>query len=666
VEPEGVLDSTHTLNAYKCFSDELEADDPYNPYYSRNFFSSADPGVNTRRYDLHFYGAGGVFFNFKYAVSASWMAPSESATPPYTADDFPVSANMPEACHVWLHNTGSTAYYESPSSYGGDLDFELNIRDWQLYGWAANLHEQVESVSLESPTLFPDIIELDLQDAHGYFADPTRVVVPVSIEDVTPTSVANQLIMVTVKSANPSTYQPQIPGISGYDYPDGPLAAYAVLEAPQGPAPLLVNLDPELSYDVDGEIALYEWDFEGDGTYDYVSPALEVIQHSYQEGAYLTVLRVTDDNVPPATDTDELTINAWPPGITGWRHFRQNLRRTGRTDTEGPVTDNVEFTFDSGASIFSGIVVDGQQRAIFRANNGYAYCVNSSGSLAWSYEIGGTYDYGSPCVAEDDSVYLPTSLGYLYHLNSDGSLDWSRNYPYDAIDAVGLQNDGTIIFTTLGGYVVKVDSSGGEIWAYQSGNKIPGAPCIADDGTIYVTNHSGEVHAVNQSGGQVWVTDCGDDEMSAAPALGPLGIYVSDWGGTTHCLDYSGDIAWSQWLSDESISSVAAVGLDGNVYIGSRDDHVHCLDQVTGDVKWSYLAHGDLGTMSPVLDGDSHIYFGDYGGWFQCITTDGDLVWEHQCVTGTTYMYCKSPAIAEDGTVFVGSNAGILFAFKDE
>jgi hypothetical protein len=34
-------------------------------------------------------------------------------------------------------------------------------------------------------------------------------------------------------------------------------------------------------------------------------------------------------------------------------------------------------------------------------------------------------------------------------------------------------------------------------------------------------------------------------------------------------------------------------------------------------------------------------------------------------VPGPNAMYCLSPAIADDGTVAVGCNEGILFAFRD-
>jgi hypothetical protein len=50
------------------------------------------------------------------------------------------------------------------------------------------------------------------------------------------------------------------------------------------------------AYDKDGYIALYEWDFDGDGIYDYSSTVSPTVQHVYHtNGTYIARLRATDD-----------------------------------------------------------------------------------------------------------------------------------------------------------------------------------------------------------------------------------------------------------------------------------------------------------------------------------------------------------------------------------
>ncbi len=61
--------------------------------------------------------------------------------------------------------------------------------------------------------------------------------------------------------------------------------------------------------DPDGSIVKYEWDFNGDGVFDWSSETTGETHHIYQDvGTYQAVFRVTDDN--GYTGTDEVTITA--------------------------------------------------------------------------------------------------------------------------------------------------------------------------------------------------------------------------------------------------------------------------------------------------------------------------------------------------------------------
>ncbi len=76
----------------------------------------------------------------------------------------------------------------------------------------------------------------------------------------------------------------------------GPSAqAYAI--PAQGTAPLATSLDGSGSYDIDGYVVKWEWDFEPDGVYDYESDTEPSVDHTYSGvGTYNPTLRVTDDD----------------------------------------------------------------------------------------------------------------------------------------------------------------------------------------------------------------------------------------------------------------------------------------------------------------------------------------------------------------------------------
>lgn len=74
-----------------------------------------------------------------------------------------------------------------------------------------------------------------------------------------------------------------------------------------------INFDASASYDDDGTIVKYEWDWEADGTYDATG---STATHRYEfAGTYTVRLRVTDDD--GATGTTERTVQVMdgvPPG----------------------------------------------------------------------------------------------------------------------------------------------------------------------------------------------------------------------------------------------------------------------------------------------------------------------------------------------------------------
>ena len=69
--------------------------------------------------------------------------------------------------------------------------------------------------------------------------------------------------------------------------------------------------------DEDGDIVGYEWDFDGDGVYDWSSPdpvdGTNDATHIYEfEGTYTAILRVTDNDGYTATDSRTITVNRVP------------------------------------------------------------------------------------------------------------------------------------------------------------------------------------------------------------------------------------------------------------------------------------------------------------------------------------------------------------------
>ncbi len=91
--------------------------------------------------------------------------------------------------------------------------------------------------------------------------------------------------------------------------------AVATANPTSGKAPLAVSFNGNASQDSDGTITRYEWDFDGNGSYDFSSYSTGLTEHVYTEqGSYLAILRVTDDD--GGTDVGSVQITISPRNVT--------------------------------------------------------------------------------------------------------------------------------------------------------------------------------------------------------------------------------------------------------------------------------------------------------------------------------------------------------------
>ena len=103
-----------TLNPYKSFKAGSE----------RHVFKCTD--TDTVNYKIRF---PKELVTFGYAVDASWAPPANN--PPDVPDDFPISANMPEAYKLQFIPITNTLWSEPGVGNGGDIRFKIKVYDWQ-------------------------------------------------------------------------------------------------------------------------------------------------------------------------------------------------------------------------------------------------------------------------------------------------------------------------------------------------------------------------------------------------------------------------------------------------------------------------------------------------------------------------------------------------------
>ncbi len=288
--PPALVDGT--VNAYKYYADGFDAEAPMDDLNldMRGTFSPLD-GANTRRYVLQFPMAGGEpVFKFNYAITASYLDPIDDSDPNYPLESYAPESNQSEAFRINVTDVGSSAFYENPSSFGGNLNLSVEVFDWG-FGGTSVVTDEISEITLESPTLFTGHQFVDLgtgMEGTSAYSYQFSVTVP----DVTPTGTEDQEILVRVISTEPADYEPEIPGITGFAYPAVPLTAYYLWEAEISDS--TGENAPEVGV-VDGPAAV----LEGDTELYTLSYATDV-----EDGTFLTILWDNDGDLDFNDDTD--------------------------------------------------------------------------------------------------------------------------------------------------------------------------------------------------------------------------------------------------------------------------------------------------------------------------------------------------------------------------
>jgi glucose dehydrogenase len=136
--------------------------------------------------------------------------------------------------------------------------------------------------------------------------------------------------------------------------------------------------------------------------------------------------------------------------------------------------------------------------------------------------------------------------------------------------------------------------------------------------------------------------------IAGSPAVAYGNVYIGSEDQNVYCLNaFTGESIWNYTTAAGVFSSPAIV--NGNVYIGSDDNRIYCLNALTGDLTWNFSA-GDLIESSPAVS-YGNVYVGSFDRNIYCLNaTTGASIWNYT----TDAEVFSSPAVA-DGSVYLGS-----------
>ncbi len=271
----------------------------------------------------------------------------------------------------------------------------------------------------------------------------------------------------------------------------------------------------------------------------------------------------------------------------------------------------------------------------------------------------------SPSIAPDGTIYLLDEFGYVHALNPSGTRKWrstvSSGNAYGG--AVALGPDGTLYFGDDIGYVYALDPvTGARKWRFLTGDVIWTSPAVAADGTIYVKSDDGLLYAFNPDGTKRWQFSIPGDTYSS-PVIATDGtIYIGSGDDSAlYALNPDGTQKWKVSLGSTVYAS-PALGADGTIFIGNYDGRCFAF-RANGTELWRFDTGSPL-SGSPIIDTRGNVLFGSYDKKLYALNpATGAKRWEYatgDVIRGT------SPAVADDGTIYLGSDDGLIHALTAE
>ncbi len=321
-------------------------------------------------------------------------------------------------------------------------------------------------------------------------------------------------------------------------------------------------------------------------------------------------------------------------------------------------------------------------------------------TTVWSYTLPDEIHRTSPAVAEDETIYIACNLGTrtavtppaqpdpnFFAINPDGTLKWSTSISEsdftkpDAIESSpSINGDGSIY---MGGkysrVVFRLDPDNGnrthdrDIDTRQRDT----APVFASDGTVYICGYDKGDRGIRSLSADLntenWVFATGS-AFNGTPAVASDGtIYAASTDDNIYAINRDGTQKWSAVYGDW-VASAIALGADGTVYLSAKlnsdaDGVLKAYNPTDGSEKWSVTLTGEnVQRGGPAVADDGTVYLGSEGGRMRAYdSTDGSELWSYPLAADPAIGGIEVvPAIDNDGKIYFGTLDGMFYVLNSD
>jgi len=194
-------------------------------------------------------------------------------------------------------------------------------------------------------------------------------------------------------------------------------------------------------------------------------------------------------------------------------------------------------------------------------------------------------------------------------------------------------------------------------WSFDTGGPVEAAPVVLDDGTIVVASLVGALFALEPTGKLRFRVDLGD-RVYAAPLVFEDSLYIGSDADKFFGLSKAGVIRFRMDTGADADTGPVAAPWGGIVFASGS---VVFATKTDGTLLWRTRARRKC-YSSPALGDDGSVYVGSQDHHLYAIAPNGQVRWAVDLGADVD----SSPAIEDDGTVVAGTDSGEVVALEPE
>jgi outer membrane protein assembly factor BamB len=319
------------------------------------------------------------------------------------------------------------------------------------------------------------------------------------------------------------------------------------------------------------------------------------------------------------------------------------------------------WEYQAGAAIGSSPVVVGGYAIVVSAE-GTVHAVSlQTGVAAWTANLGAEVGSATPLIIGGLAV-IGDEAGVVHALDPATGTERWRTTIDGPIPGALASTSGLVVAATRTGSAVALKPANGEVvWRSTLRAGVTRSIAATDDAAYLALDGGWFVALRSADGAQLWEARVATDGSGGTPTVAGGLVYAAaglDMEGVTPALvaldRLTGKERW-RYASPQAAAVYAPAVADGRAFAIAEDGTVVALDTSSGETLWT-LNTGAPNDAPPSLVG-AILYVGDTNGSLIAFNAaDGAELWR-VAIVGVPY-----PAVVTHGLVFLGTNAGVLYA----